>query len=119
MSKIASQIFTEFQRTKFPSTVKIGDKTLTLVGGLNGSVDRASSTLTAEESCEAKSARLPTQFELEILNGMGDWSGGVSLNHEVWALSDGKVYAPDLTLPSPVRNVWEVNVSEFLYYCVK
>ena len=119
MSQIASQIFTDFQRTQFPSTVKIGDKLLTLVGGLNGSVDTAASTQIAVRSCAAKGARLPTQFELEILDGMGDWSGGISLNHAIWVLSDKNIYAPDLNLPSPVREVWEVNETTFLYYCVK
>lgn len=119
MSQIASQIFTDFQRTQFPSTIQLGNKSLTLIGGLNGSVDRAASTEIAVQSCEVLGARLPTQFELEILNGFGDWSGGVSLNNEVWALGAGIVYAPLLKNPTPVRSTDEVNETEFLYYCVK
>lgn len=119
MSQIASKIFEDFQRTQFPSTVKVGSKNLTLIGGMNGSVDVAASPLIAKQSCETLNARLPDEFELEMLNAYGDWSGGVSLNNQYWALPSGKVFAPMLRNPSPVREVWEVNASEFSYYCVK
>ncbi|MGZ3787352.1 MAG: hypothetical protein ACXVLQ_02450, partial [Bacteriovorax sp.] len=119
MSTIASDIFTLFQRTQFPSQIKIGSKMLTLVGGLNGSVDRVPDPKLAEEACSTLDARLPTSTELDLLNGYGDWSGGVSLNHKIWAMPDDKVFAPDLRNPTPVREKWEVNADEYLYYCVK
>lgn len=119
MSTIASEIFTQFQRTQFPSKIKIGNKMLTLVGGLNGSVDRVQDPLFAIEACATLDARLPTHMELEMLNSYGDWSGGVSVNDETWALPDGKVFAARLRNPSPVREKWEVNAEEFLYYCVR
>lgn len=119
MSRIAARIFEDFQRTQFPSRIKVGPKMLTLVGGMNGSVDVAASPLIASQSCETLNARLPDEFELEILNAYGDWSGGVSLNENYWALPAGKVFAPMLRNPSPVREVWEVNAAEFSYFCVK
>lgn len=119
MSQIASKIFEEFQRTQFPSKVKVGKKILNLVGGMNGSVDRAPSVNIAKLACDTLDARLPNEFELEILNTYGDWSGGVSLNDQIWALPSGMVFAPMLRNPSPVRHTWEVNATEFLYYCVQ
>lgn len=119
MSQIASKIFEDFQRTKFPSVIKVGDMTLTLIGGMNGSVDFASSPEIAKQSCETLNARLPESSELELLNAYGDWSGGVSLGHNVWALPSGKVYAPTLRNPSPVRKKSEVNATKFYYYCVQ
>ncbi len=119
MSRIAARLFEDFQRTRFPSTIKVGSKNLTLIGGLNGSVDVAVSPAVAKRSCETLGARLPNDQELEILNGYGDWSGGVGLGEAVWALPTGKVYAPLLRNPSPIRDVSEVNATEFKYYCVR
>lgn len=119
MSQIAAKIFEDFQRTQFPSIIKVGAKSLSLIGGMNGSVDRAASPLIAKQSCETLGARLPNEFELEMLNAYGDWSGGVSLNQQYWALPSGKVFAPMLRNPSPVRETWEVNASEYSYYCVQ
>ncbi len=119
MSQIASKMFTHFQQTKFPSKIKVGSATLELIGGMNGSVDRAESPELAAEFCATLEGRLPSAKELEILNGYGDWSGGVSLNDKVWALPNGRVYAPYLKNPSPVREKFEVNADEYLYYCVK
>lgn len=119
MSRIAAKMFEDFQRTKFPSTIKVGPTFLTLVGGLNGSVDAAVSPLVAKQSCETLNARLPNEFELEILNSYGSWSGGVSLGDSIWALPSGKVFAPHLRNPSPIRDVSEVNATEFNYYCVR
>lgn len=119
MSQIASELFTRFQRTQFPSTTRIGNRQLTLVGGLNGSVDRVHSPRLAEQACETLDARLPNQMELELLDARGDWSGGVSLNNETWAMPNGKIYAPYLRNPTPVRDPWQVNAKVFLYYCVR
>lgn len=120
MSQIASDIFVRFQRTQFPSAVKVGNKWLTLVGGFNDSVDHAPTSKIAEAACATLDARLPTEQELEILNVYGDWSGGVSLNNKVWAMSNGYVYVPYMKNPSPVRRQTEMTLSEdVLYYCVK
>lgn len=119
MSQIGSKMFVDFQRTQFPSKIKIGSKYVTLVGGMNGSVDVAASPAIAMQSCQTLNARLPDEFELETLNAYGDWSGGISLNQQYWALPSGKVFAPMLRNPSPVREVWEVNTSEYSYYCVQ
>ncbi len=119
MSTIASEIFTQFQRTQFPSKIKIGNKQLTLIGGLNGSVDRVADPLFAEEACKTLEGRLPTHMELEMISSYGDWSGGVSVAEGIWAMPDGKVFSARLRNPSPVREKWEVNAEEYLYYCVR
>lgn len=119
MSQIAAKIFEDFQRTEFPAKIKVGAKFLTLLGGMNGSVDVAASPLIAIQSCLTLNARLPDEFELEIINAYGDWSGGVSLNDQYWALPSGKVFAPLLRNPSPVREVWEINADKYSYYCVQ
>lgn len=119
MSQIASEMFTQFQRTQFPTTVTMGQTTLELIGGANGSVDKSSSPQNAQRTCQSLGARLPNQVELEVLDARGDWSGGVSLNNKTWAMPNAKVYAPYLGNPSPVRAPWEVNAQEFYYYCVR
>lgn len=119
MSQIASQIFSKFQATQFPSQIKVGKNQLTLIGGMNGSVDTAPTSELAVEFCQTLDARLPTAKELEILDGYGDWSGGISLEGKYWALDDNMVYAPHLKNPSPIRKPWEVNAEEVSYYCVQ
>ncbi|MCX7978564.1 MAG: hypothetical protein N2578_06125 [Bdellovibrionaceae bacterium] len=119
MSQIAARLFEDFQRTRFPSTLRVGNKTLELVGGLNGSVDRVMHPRLAEQACATLQARLPNRLELEIINSYGDWSGGVSFSGRVFAYPGGKVYHPRLQNPDPVREVWEVNAEEYLYYCVR
>lgn len=119
MSKIASEIFTQFQRTQFPSKLKIGNKEITLVGGLNGSVDRVPDPAFAEDACSTLDARLPNQKEIEMISMYGDWSGGVSVAEGAWAMPGGKVFVNRLRNPSPVREKWEVNEEEFLYYCIR
>lgn len=119
MSQIASELYTLFQRTQFPSKVRVGNRTLTLVGGLNGSVDETSSPDMAAQACRTLDARLPNRMEIELIDTYGDWSGGVGLGDAVWAMPYGKVYHPGLMNPSPVRNTWEVNAKRFKYYCVR
>lgn len=118
MSQIASQVYTEYQRTHFPSTLKIGNQTYTLIGGLNGSVDEVQNLDMAELACETLGGRLPNAQELDLIHTYGDWSGGVSLGRSVWALPGGKVFHPGLRNPSPVREPWEVNAKSFKYYCL-
>jgi hypothetical protein len=119
MSKIATEIFSKYQRTQFPAEIKVGSNKLTIVGGLNNSVDEVSAPELAEEACATLEARLPTRLELELIDSYGDWSGGVTLGEKAWAMPNGKVYHPLLRNPSPVRERWEVNDKTFLYYCVR
>lgn len=119
MSIIASQVYTQFQRTEFPSTLQIGQNEITIVGALNGSVDEVSDLKVAELACETLAARLPEAHELELINAYGDWSGGVSYGDAVWALPGGMVFHPGLRNPSPIRNPWEVNTKSYKYYCIR
>jgi hypothetical protein len=119
MSQIGSQMFSFFQGTKFPSQLKIGKYNLTILGGLNGNIEKTTTVENANNFCETLDARLPTGLELEIIGGYGDWSGGVSIGDKYWALSDNKIYAPHLKNPSPIRNPYEVYADEVYYYCVK
>lgn len=118
MSSIAAQIFNRFQQTKFPSKLRIGSRTITLLGALNGRVDTVRSVKVAKQSCTILGGRLPSESELEIIDSYGDWNGGVSIGRAVWALHSGKVYHPGLG-DYPVRNVSEVNTRKFNYYCIK
>ena len=121
MSQIASRMFEDFQRTKFPSTLKVGKKSLTLLGAMNGSVEKTFSVKNASRACETLGGRLPTGTELEIIDSYGDWNGGVSINDAIWALSGGDVYAPRLRNPTPIRSESEVNARDegYRYYCVQ
>lgn len=121
MSQIASEMFTQFQRTNFPTTLRVGTRTIELIGGFNGSVDQARTPRQAEQACQTLGGRLPNQFEYEMISGYGDWSGGVSLGNgrTVWAMSGNKVYHPGLMNPTPVRSVSQVNAKIFSYYCVR
>ncbi len=119
MSQIASQLYTDFQRTQFPSKLRIGSRTITLVGALNGSVGEVNNLRMADLACETLGARLPNATELDLIGAYGDWSGGVGLGNAVWALPNGKVFHPGLRNPSPVRNPNEVNARSFKYYCVR
>lgn len=117
MSKIASQIFEDYQRTKFPSTLRVGNKKLTLLGGLNGAVDKVQYPEEAENICQTLGARLPTAQEYKFINSYGSWSGGVTLGRNVWALKYPKVFIPYFrTLP--VREYNQTNQKEIYYICV-
>lgn len=119
MSQIATKIFEDFQRTQLPVKIKLGQKHLTLLGGMNGSVDQTFSTENAVRSCETLGARLPTPQELEMIDAYGDWSGGISLGKAIWALADGHVYIPWLQNQVPVRKPSEINPTPLSYYCVQ
>ena len=116
---VASRMFTAFQSTRFPSDVLLGNKRLTLVGTPAGPVTHTPTPADGERACASMSARLPTAEEYEQLSLLGDWSGGVSLKHDIWALSAGKVLAPDLRNPSPIRSADEVRGQELHFYCVR
>ena len=73
----------------------------------------------AKQACQMVQARLPTENEYEYLSILGDWNGGVSLNHMFWALPDRQVLSPDTRNPTPVRSHAEVQFAPVNFYCVK
>jgi len=123
MSKIASKIFEDFQRTKFPSKLDLGHKTITLLGATNRSVAKATSIRQAKRACKSLGGRLPRAQELEDISAYGDWNGGVSIGRSIWAIdgygSGDMVYHPLLMNPSPVRRTTEINAKVYNYYCVR
>ncbi|MBT3236944.1 MAG: hypothetical protein HN353_13395 [Bdellovibrionales bacterium] len=119
MSQIASDIFEDFQRTTFPTTIEIGSRRLTILGDLNGEIGTVNNPTRAEHACQVIGARLPNREELEFIDLMGDFNGGVSIGNSVWAMPNGYIYHPQLMNPTPVRRVSEVNTRTFLYYCIK
>lgn len=120
MYSIGQQVFETFQQTQFPSKIKIGSKSLELVGAPGATIGKAPSPRSADMACKAIQARLPTEDEYEYLSNLGDWNGGVTCSRsKLWALSGNMVMAPDLPNPSPVRPVSEFPGQEFSYYCVR
>lgn len=120
MQSIGQQVFDTFQQTQFPSKIKIGSRTLELLGSPGGAIGRASSPRSAEMACKALQARLPTEEEYEYLSNVGDWNGGVTCTRgKLWAMAGNMVMAPDLPNPSPVRSVSEFPGQDFTYYCVR
>lgn len=120
MQSIGQQVFDTFQQTQFPSKIKIGSRTLELLGSPGGAIGRASSPRSAEMACKAMQARLPTEEEYEYLSNVGDWNGGVTCTRgKLWAMAGNMVMAPDLPNPSPVRSVSEFPGQDFSYYCVR
>ncbi len=119
MQGMAGQVFEYFQKTRFPSKVKYPSGTIELLGAPGSPISHATSPRNAEKSCQAMLGRLPTEEEYIFLSSLGDWSGGVTLRHEFWAMADGMVMAPDLPNPSPVRRTEEIRVNEYHFYCVR
>ncbi len=119
MQGMAGQVFEYFQRTRFPSKVKYGNGFVELLGAPGSPISHATSPENAEKSCEKLQGRLPTAEEYIFLSSLGDWSGGVTLRHEFWAMANGMVMAPDLPNPSPVRKAEEIRVNEYHFYCVQ
>jgi hypothetical protein len=119
MSKIGLQMVRHFQKTSFPSMVMMENKVLVLIGAPGASVNQAPTPEIARVACKMFNARLPTVDEYEYLSILGDWNGGVSLDHQFWALSDKKILSPDTRNPSPVRTHTEIHYAEVNFYCVK
>ena len=119
MQGLAGQVFEYFQKTRFPSKVKYGSSVVELLGAPGSPISHATSPENAEKSCAKMQGRLPTAEEYIFLSSLGDWSGGVTLRHEFWAMADGMVMAPDLPNPSPVRKAEEIRVNEYHFYCVR
>ena len=119
MQGLAGQVFENFQKTRFPSKVKYGSSVVELLGAPGSPISHATSPENAEKSCAKMQGRLPTAEEYIFLSSLGDWSGGVTLRHEFWAMAQGMVMAPDLPNPSPVRKAEEIRVNEYHFYCVR
>jgi len=116
---LAAMLFKQFQATIFPSVVTLNGIRLTLVGAPGSPVSHAPSPDMAEKACISVKARLPTWEEYELLAMLGDWNGGVSLNHDVWTLTGGQVLSPSLRNPSPVRQPEEARGEDLHFYCVR
>lgn len=119
MQNVAGQVFDYFQKTKFPSKVTVANRSLELLGAPSMPVAHTAGPLAAERACANMNARLPSVAELEYLAALGDYNGGVSLRNDIWALAGGKIYAPDLPNPSPVRSADEVRGPDLHFYCVR
>lgn len=85
----------------------------------SSSISHAASPENAANSCNKIQGLLPTEAEYEFLSSLGDWSVGVDMRHEFWAMADGKVLAPDLRNPSPIRLADEIRASQYHFYCVR
>ena len=116
---VAAKLFQQFHATRFPAVVHVNGKPLTLVGAPGSPVSHAPTPALAEKACASVKARLPTWEEYEMLAMLGDWNGGVSLNHDVWTLAGGKVLSPNLRTPSPVRQPEEARGEDLHFYCVR
>jgi hypothetical protein len=119
MRAISGQMFAEFQHTQVPSKVKMGNRTLELVGAPGVPISHTGSAEAAERTCKSIQARLPTAEEYEFMSNLGDWNQGVRTVGRVWALANKMVLAPDLPNPSPIRPESEVRAHELYYYCVR
>ena len=119
MQSLAGQVFEYFQRTKFPSRIAINKGALDVLGAPGAAFAHTPDAPAAERVCKQMSGRLPTSEELEYVNALGDWNGGITLRNDIWALANNMVYAPDLRNPSPVRTADEVRGQPIHFYCVR
>ena len=119
MQSLAGQVFEYFQRTKFPSRISINKGALDVLGAPGAAFAHTPDAPAAERVCKQMSGRLPTAEELEYVNALGDWNGGITLRNDIWALANNMVYAPDLRNPSPVRTAEEVRGQPIHFYCVR
>lgn len=119
MGLIAFQVFSQFQKTQFPSQVMHLGKTLELLGAPGNVLGTTNSPRKAEYACECMQARLPTVGEYIYLNELGNWNGGVYSAKGLWALSQERVMAPEMPNPSIVRSIKEFQSPEIHYFCVR
>jgi len=119
MAYMAQKIVEHFQRTQFPSVVNMMGKSLHLLGAPGSPIGKVPSPAIAENACAMIKARLPLFEEYEFLSALGEWNGGIDLDHKNWALANGHIFAPDLRNPSPIRHPEDLNSNEIFYYCVR
>jgi hypothetical protein len=119
MGQIAYQVFSQFQKTHFPSQVTYLGKTLELLGAPGNVLGTTNSPRKAQFACECIQARLPTVGEYVYLSELGDWNGGVNSSKGLWALSQERVMAPEMPNPSMVRSIKEFQSPQIRYFCVR
>jgi len=119
MGQIAYQVFSQFQKTRFPSQVMHLGKTLELLGAPGNVLGTTNSPRKAQYACECMQARLPTVGEYIYLSELGNWNGGVNSDKGLWALSQERVMAPEMPNPSIVRSIKEFQSPEIRYFCVR
>jgi hypothetical protein len=119
MGQIAYQVFSQFQKTHFPSQVTYLGKTLELLGAPSNVLGTTNSPRKAQFACERMQARLPTVGEYVYLNELGNWNGGVRSDKGLWALCQERVMAPEMPNPSMVRSIKEFQSPEIRYFCVR
>lgn len=119
MQTLASQAFQQLQKTHFPSTVTYRGQKLLLLGSPGAPIGEVSAPRKAQSACENINARLPTPGEYVFLSELGDWNGGINAARGLWALSDERIWAPELPKPSPVRSASEIHASDIRYICVR
>jgi hypothetical protein len=119
MGQIAYQVFSQFQKTHFPSQVTYLGKTLELLGAPGNVLGTTNSPRKAQFACECMQARLPTVGEYVYLSELGDWNGGVNSSKGLWALSQERVMAPEMPNPSMVRSIKEFQSPQIRYFCVR
>ena len=117
MSQIASRVFEDFQRTKFPTTVRVGNRNLEVLGGLTGDIGTVVRPDEATLACQTLGARLPNESEYKILNTYGSWSGGITLSHFDWVLPYNQLL--NLTHYYHVRSYQTGVNGNFKYICVR
>jgi len=118
MGDLAAAVFRAYQATRFPTDLELDGQTVRLTSPAGTYIAKASTPEQAELACRDIGARLPTAREYDLLEIRGDWNGGICTQGRHWALAGGKVLAPELTRPSPVRNQNEVTSDQYFFYCV-
>ena len=119
MSKLASQIFERFQRTQFPTTIYSQGKQLEILGGANNDISWTRNLEEAKYVCESLQARLPSLKEYKLIDTLGSWSGGITLENKAWAMNYPNVYLYK-TNRSPVTNIQFLKPGIDIYYvCVR
>lgn len=119
MGQIADQVFSQFQRTHFPSQINHQGKILELLGAPGNVLGLTNSPRKAQYACDCMQARLPTVGEYIYLSELGNWNGGVSSAKGLWALSRERVMAPEMPNPSIVRSIKEFQSPKIRYFCVR
>lgn len=120
MSQIASRVFEKYQRTQFPSTIRIKNRKLQILGGLNTQIDSTPILSEARYFCESMDARLPTAQEYKYIDSYGSWSGGVSLGTNAWALKHNYVfYLPFVKNGSAAVPASRIDHRRYHYLCVR
>ncbi|MEC9282910.1 MAG: hypothetical protein VX642_09370 [Bdellovibrionota bacterium] len=122
---LARQLFHQFHRTRFPSELVIGSKSINMVD--RGFIDaRGGAYLpdlyrSAAQNCRYQGARLANRQEFDLLKLRGIYKGGVSIGayqlrrNFSWAIDQNQIFHPHYY--SAVANSNRPNYLEFI--CVK